>query len=109
LKRVTAIIRPYKLDDVKTALVNEGIVGMTISEVLGFGRQKGQMEYYRGVEYKVEFIKKMKVEIVVEDGLADRVIELVIKSAHTGKIGDGKIFVTEENQSIRIRTGEREV
>ena len=109
MKRITAIIRPYKLEDVKTALVNAGIVGMTISEVLGFGRQKGQTEYYRGVEYKVEFIKKMKVEVVVDESVAEEVVELILKSAHTGKIGDGKIFVTADHSSIRIRTNERDV
>jgi nitrogen regulatory protein PII len=109
LKRITAIIRPYKLEDVKTALVKAGIVGMTVTDVLGFGRQKGQTEYYRGVEYKVEFIKKMKVEVVVDDSIADEVVELIENAARTGKIGDGKIFVTADNRSIRIRTGERDV
>lgn len=109
MKRITAIIRPYKLEDVKTALVKAGIVGMTVTDVLGFGRQKGQTEYYRGVEYKVEFIKKMKVEVVVDDSIADEVVELIENAARTGKIGDGKIFVTADNRSIRIRTGERDV
>jgi nitrogen regulatory protein P-II 1 len=109
LKRITAIIRPYKLEDVKTALVKAGIVGMTITDVLGFGRQKGQTEYYRGVEYKVEFIKKTKVEVVVDDSVAEEVVSLIENAARTGKIGDGKIFVTADNRSIRIRTGERDV
>jgi nitrogen regulatory protein P-II 1 len=109
LKRITAIIRPYKLEDVKNTLVKAGIVGMTITDVLGFGRQKGQTEYYRGVEYKVEFIKKTKVEVVVDDSVAEEVVSLIENAARTGKIGDGKIFVTADNRSIRIRTGERDV
>jgi nitrogen regulatory protein P-II 1 len=106
MKKVEAIIRPFKLDEVKIALVNAGIVGMTVSEVRGFGRQKGQTERYRGSEYTVEFLQKLKVEIVVEDDQVDMVIEKVIAAARTGEIGDGKIFITPVEKIIRIRTGE---
>lgn len=107
MKKIEAIIRPFKLDEVKIALVNAGIVGMTVSEVRGFGRQKGQTERYRGSEYTVEFLQKLKVEIVVEDDQADMVVEKVIAAARTGEIGDGKIFVSPVDQIIRIRTGEK--
>ena len=107
LKKVEAIIRPFKLDEVKIALVNAGIVGMTVSEVRGFGRQKGQTERYRGSEYTVEFLQKLKVEIVVEDNQVDMVVEKVIAAARTGEIGDGKIFISPVEQVIRIRTGEK--
>jgi nitrogen regulatory protein P-II 1 len=106
LKKVEAIIRPFKLDEVKIALVNAGVVGMTVSEVRGFGRQKGQTERYRGSEYTVEFLQKLKVEIVVEDDLVDTVIEKLIAAARTGEIGDGKIFVSPVDRTVRIRTGE---
>ncbi|TAE58401.1 MAG: P-II family nitrogen regulator [Nostocales cyanobacterium] len=107
MKKVEAIIRPFKLDEVKIALVNAGIVGMTISEVRGFGRQKGQTERYRGSEYTVEFLQKLKVEIVVEDNLVDMVVDKIIAAARTGEIGDGKIFISPVEQIVRIRTGER--
>ncbi len=107
LKKVEAIIRPFKLDEVKIALVNAGIVGMTVSEVRGFGRQKGQTERYRGSEYTVEFLQKLKVEIVVEDNQVDMVVEKVIAAARTGEIGDGKIFISPVDQVVRIRTGEK--
>ena len=106
MKKVEAIIRPFKLDEVKIALVNAGIVGMTVSEVRGFGRQKGQTERYRGSEYTVEFLQKLKVEIVVEDDQVGMVVEKIIAAARTGEIGDGKIFVMPVDQIIRIRTGE---
>ena len=106
LKKVEAIIRPFKLDEVKIALVNAGIVGMTVSEVRGFGRQKGQTERYRGSEYTVEFLQKLKVEIVVEDDQVDMVVDKVIVAARTGEIGDGKIFVSDISHVVRIRTGE---
>lgn len=106
MKKVEAIIRPFKLDEVKIALVNAGIVGMTVSEVRGFGRQKGQTERYRGSEYTVEFLQKLKVEIVVEDNQVDMVVEKVIAAARTGEIGDGKIFISPVEKIIRIRTGE---
>jgi nitrogen regulatory protein P-II 1 len=106
MKKIEAIIRPFKLDEVKIALVNAGIVGMTVSEVRGFGRQKGQTERYRGSEYTVEFLQKLKIEIVVEDSQVDQVVEKVISAARTGEIGDGKIFVTSVEKIVRIRTGE---
>lgn len=107
LKKIEAIIRPFKLDEVKIALVNAGIVGMTVSEVRGFGRQKGQTERYRGSEYTVEFLQKLKVEIVVEDSQVDMVVDKIIVAARTGEIGDGKIFITPVSDIIRIRTGEK--
>jgi nitrogen regulatory protein P-II 1 len=107
LQKIEAIIRPFKLDEVKIALVNAGIVGMTVSEVRGFGRQKGQTERYRGSEYTVEFLQKLKIEIVVEDDQVDMVVEKVIESARTGEIGDGKIFISPVGQVVRIRTGEK--
>ncbi|NJN29560.1 MAG: P-II family nitrogen regulator [Synechococcales cyanobacterium RM1_1_8] len=107
MKRVEAIIRPFKLDEVKIALVNAGVVGMTVSEVRGFGRQKGQTERYRGSEYTVEFLQKLKIEIVVEDGQVDMVVDRIVNAARTGEIGDGKIFVAPVDQIIRIRTGEK--
>jgi nitrogen regulatory protein P-II 1 len=109
LKKIEAIIRPFKLDEVKIALVNAGIVGMTVSEVRGFGRQKGQTERYRGSEYTVEFLQKLKVEIVVEDNQVDMVLDKVISAARTGEIGDGKIFISTVEEIIRIRTGEKDL
>ncbi len=107
MKKVEAIIRPFKLDEVKIALVNAGIVGMTVSEVRGFGRQKGQTERYRGSEYTVEFLQKLKIEIVVEDSQVDMVVDKIITAARTGEIGDGKIFINPVDNIIRIRTGEK--
>ncbi len=107
MKKIEAIIRPFKLDEVKIALVNAGIVGMTVSEVRGFGRQKGQTERYRGSEYTVEFLQKLKIEIVVEDDQVDMVVDKIIAASRTGEIGDGKIFVSPVEQIIRIRTGEK--
>ena len=107
MKKVEAIIRPFKLDEVKIALVNAGIVGMTVSEVRGFGRQKGQTERYRGSEYTVEFLQKLKVEIVVEDAQVDMVADKIIAAARTGEIGDGKIFISPVGPVVRIRTGEK--
>jgi len=107
LKKIEAIVRPFKLDDVKIALVNAGIVGMTVSEVRGFGRQKGQTERYRGSEYTVEFLQKLKIEVVVDDKDVDMVVERIIAAARTGEIGDGKIFISPVEQIIRIRTGEK--
>jgi Nitrogen regulatory protein PII len=109
LKKIEAIIRPFKLDEVKIALVNAGIVGMTVSEVRGFGRQKGQTERYRGSEYTVEFLQKLKVEIVVEDTQVDMVLDKIIAAARTGEIGDGKIFISTVEEIIRIRTGEKDL
>ena len=109
MKRIEAIIKPFKLEDVKDALVEAGIEGMTISEVKGYGRQQGHSELYRGAEYVVEFIPKVKVEIIVSnEEYANVAIEAIISAAHTGKIGDGKIFVTDIEKTIRIRTGEED-
>ena len=109
MKKIEAIIRPFKLDEVKIALVNAGVVGMTVSEVRGFGRQKGQTERYRGSEYTVEFLQKLKIEIVVEDAQVDMVVEKIIGAARTGEIGDGKIFVSPVERIIRIRTSEKDL
>ncbi len=108
MKKVEAIVRPFKLDEVKIALVNAGVVGMTVSEVRGFGRQKGQTERYRGSEYTVEFLQKLKIEIVIEDDQVDMVVGKIVEAARTGEIGDGKIFVTPVDTIIRIRTGEKD-
>jgi nitrogen regulatory protein P-II 1 len=107
MKKIEAIVKPFKLDDVKEALADVGAVGLTVSEVRGFGRQKGHTETYRGSEYVVDFLPKMKIEVVVPDGLADRVISAIESAAKTGRIGDGKIFVTNIDDAIRIRTAER--
>ncbi|MEX1057944.1 MAG: P-II family nitrogen regulator [Natronospirillum sp.] len=106
MKLVTAIIKPYKLDDVREALSDIGVQGITVTEVKGFGRQKGHTELYRGAEYVVDFLPKVKVEIAVASDALDQVLEAITKAANTGKIGDGKIFVSELEQAIRIRTGE---
>ena len=106
MKMITAIIKPHKLDEVREALTPLGVAGMTVTEVKGFGRQKGQTEIYRGAEYEVSFLPKVKVELAVGDDMVEAVVEASQKSAHTGKIGDGKIFVAELGQVIRIRTGE---
>ena len=108
MKKIEAIIRPFKLEDVKIALVNSGIVGMTVSEVRGFGRQKGQVERYRGSEFTVEFLQKLKVEVVVEDEKVNSVIEAIAEAAKTGEIGDGKIFITSIDSVVRIRTGDKD-
>jgi len=107
MKKIEAIIKPFKLDDVKEALTGAGIIGMTVSEVRGFGRQKGHTEMYRGGEYTVDFLPKVKVEIVVRDEIADKVVSLVAGAARTGRIGDGKVFVEPLEEAFRIRTGER--
>ncbi|WP_299181411.1 P-II family nitrogen regulator [uncultured Neptuniibacter sp.] len=106
MKLVTAVIKPFKLDDVREALSEIGIQGVTVTEVKGFGRQKGHTELYRGAEYVVDFLPKVKIEIAVDTGMVDQVIEAISKTANTGKIGDGKIFVAPLEQVIRIRTGE---
>ncbi len=106
MKKIEAIIRPFKLEDVKVALVNAGIIGMTVSEVRGFGRQKGQVERYRGSEFTVEFLQKLKVEVVVENEKVNSVIEAIEEAAKTGEIGDGKIFISQIDSVVRIRTGE---
>lgn len=108
MKKIEAIIKPFKLDDVREALAEVGITGMTVSEVKGFGRQKGHTELYRGAEYMVDFLPKVKLEIVVIDEMADKCVETIVDIAQTGKIGDGKIFVTTIDRVVRIRTGEQD-
>lgn len=106
MKLITAVVKPFKLDDVREALSDIGVQGITVTEVKGFGRQKGHTELYRGAEYVVDFLPKVKIEVAVADSVVDQVIEAITKSANTGKIGDGKIFVSTLEQVIRIRTGE---
>lgn len=106
MKKIEAIIKPFRLDDVRDALAETGITGMTVTDVRGFGRQKGHTEMYRGAEYVVDFLPKSKVEIVVKDDMVDICLEKIRKAAHTGKIGDGKLFVTDVIKAVRIRTGE---
>jgi nitrogen regulatory protein P-II 2 len=106
MKMVVAIIKPFKLDDVRSALAEVGVQGITVTEVKGFGRQKGHTELYRGAEYVVDFLPKVKLELAVDDEQVDRVVEAIIETARTGKIGDGKIFVLDLGQAVRIRTGE---
>nr|WP_277622693.1 P-II family nitrogen regulator [Sphingomonas telluris] len=107
VKKVEAVIKPFKLDDVKDALHDAGVSGITVTEVKGFGRQKGHTELYRGAEYVIDFLPKVKIEVVVEDSLVDNVVEAIAESARTGRIGDGKIFVSDIEQAVRIRTGDR--
>ena len=107
MKKIEAVIKPFKLDDVKDALHEVGVSGITVSEVKGFGRQKGHTELYRGAEYVIDFLPKVKVEVVVEDILVENVIEAITQAARTGRIGDGKIFVTPIDEAVRIRTGDR--
>jgi nitrogen regulatory protein P-II 1 len=106
MKKIEAIIKPFKLDEVREALHEVGVTGLTVTEVKGFGRQKGHTELYRGAEYVVDFLPKIKLEIVVAEGVVDTAVEAIIKAARTGKIGDGKIFITNVEQIVRIRTGE---
>ncbi len=106
MKLITAIIKPFKLDDVRQALADVGVQGITVTEVKGFGRQRGHTELYRGAEYVVDFLPKMKIEVAVDDSIAEQVVEAIVSTARTGKIGDGKIFVTSIEQAVRIRTGE---
>ena len=106
MKKIEAIIKPFKLDDVKEALHEIGVQGMTVVEAKGFGRQRGHTELYRGAEYVVDFLPKLKVEVVIQDSAVPNAIEAISKAAHTGKIGDGKIFVSDVNEAVRIRTGE---
>ena len=108
MKLITAIIRPHKLEDVRKAVGDLGVPGVTVTEVRGFGRQRGHTELYRGAEYVIEFVPKAKIEIAVDDGLVERVIEAIITTARTGKVGDGKIFVVNLEQVVRIRTGEHD-
>ena len=106
MKKIEAIIRPFKLDDVKEALLEEGVRGLTISEVRGYGRQKGHTETYRGSEYRIEFVPKMKIEVVVEDSKVEKVVDAISKTAKTGQVGDGKIFISKIEDVVRIRTDE---
>ena len=108
MKKIETIIKPFKLDEVKDALIEMGIKGMTITEIKGFGRQKGHTELYRGAEYVVDFIPKIKIEIVVSDEIVDKICAVIEKTARTGKIGDGKIFIINIEDAVRIRTGQRE-
>jgi len=107
MKLVTAIVKPFVLEDVKGALEQIGVLGMTVSEVQGYGRQKGHTEVYRGAEYSVDFVPKVRVEVVADDALAEKVVDAVVEAAHTGKIGDGKVWVTPVESIVRVRTGER--
>lgn len=107
MKKVEAIIKPFKLEEVKDALTEIGVYGMTVSEVKGFGKQKGHTELYRGAEYVIDFLPKIKIEIVVDDDMVEKIIEVISESARTGKVGDGKIFIIPIDDAIRIRTGER--
>ena len=107
MKKIEAIIKPFKLDEVKEALNDVGLQGLTVTEAKGFGRQKGHTELYRGAEYVVDFLPKVKIELVLEDGLVERAVEAIQRAAHTGRIGDGKIFISPIEDAIRIRTGER--
>jgi nitrogen regulatory protein P-II 1 len=106
MKKIEAVVKPFKLDEVREAMSELGVTGLTVTEVKGFGRQKGHTELYRGAEYVVDFLPKVKVEVIVADALVERAIEVIVKAARTGKIGDGKIFVTNVEQVVRIRTGE---
>ncbi len=106
MKLITAIVKPFKLDDVKAALATAGVVGMTVSEVRGFGRQGGHTETYRGTEYQLDFVPKVKLEIVVDDDMVDGVVDCIVAAAATGKIGDGKVWITSVDDIVRIRTGE---
>ncbi len=107
MKKIEAIIKPFKLDEVKEALHEVGLQGLTVTEAKGFGRQKGHTELYRGAEYVVDFLPKVKIELVIEDNLVERAVEAIQQAAHTGRIGDGKIFISTVEEAIRIRTGER--
>ena len=106
MKKIEAVIKPFKLDEVREALSEIGVSGLTVTEVKGFGRQKGHTELYRGAEYVVDFLPKVKIEVVIPDNLEDKAVEAIVKAAHTGKIGDGKIFITDVGHVVRIRTGE---
>ena len=108
MRLITAIIQPFKLDDVRAALAEAGVQGLTVTEVRGFGRQRGHTEIYRGAEYEVSFVPKTRIDVAVPDTIAEGVIDAILKSARTGKVGDGKVFVTELMQVVRIRTGERD-
>jgi nitrogen regulatory protein P-II 1 len=107
MKLITAIVKPFTLDDVKTSLEDAGVLGMTVSEIQGYGRQKGHTEVYRGAEYSVDFVPKVRIEVVVDDSIVDKVVDSIVRSARTGKIGDGKVWVSPVETIVRVRTGER--
>ena len=107
MKLITAIVKPFTLDEVKTALEEAGVLGMTVSEVQGYGRQKGHTEVYRGAEYSVDFVPKVRIEVVVDDSIVDKVVDSIVRTARTGKIGDGKVWVSPVETIVRVRTGER--
>jgi nitrogen regulatory protein PII len=107
MKLITAIVKPFTLDDVKTSLEDAGVLGMTVSEIQGYGRQKGHTEVYRGAEYSVDFVPKVRIEVVVDDSIVDKVLDSIVRSARTGKIGDGKVWVSPVETIVRVRTGER--
>jgi nitrogen regulatory protein P-II 1 len=107
MKLITAIVKPFTLDDVKTSLEEAGVLGMTVSEVQGYGRQKGHTEVYRGAEYSVDFVPKVRIEVVVDDSIVDKVVDSIVSTARTGKIGDGKVWVSPVETIVRVRTGER--
>jgi nitrogen regulatory protein P-II 1 len=107
MKLITAIVKPFTLDDVKTALEEAGVLGMTVSEIQGYGRQKGHTEVYRGAEYSVDFVPKVRIEVVIDDSIVDKVVDAIVRSARTGKIGDGKVWVSPVETIVRVRTGER--
>ena len=107
MKLITAIVKPFTLDDVKTSLEEAGVLGMTVSEIQGYGRQKGHTEVYRGAEYSVDFVPKVRIEVVVDDSIVDKVVDSIVRSARTGKIGDGKVWVSPVETVVRVRTGER--
>jgi nitrogen regulatory protein PII len=107
MKLITAIVKPFTLDDVKTSLEDAGVLGMTVSEIQGYGRQKGHTEVYRGAEYSVDFVPKVRIEVVVDDSIVDKVVDTIVGAARTGKIGDGKVWVSPVETIVRVRTGER--
>jgi nitrogen regulatory protein P-II 1 len=107
MKLITAIVKPFTLDDVKTSLQEAGVLGMTVSEIQGYGRQKGHTEVYRGAEYSVDFVPKVRIEVVVDDGIVEKVVDSIVQAARTGKIGDGKVWVSPVETIVRVRTGER--
>jgi nitrogen regulatory protein P-II 1 len=107
MKLITAIVKPFTLDDVKTSLEDAGVLGMTVSEIQGYGRQKGHTEVYRGAEYSVDFVPKVRIEVVVDDSIVDKVVDSIVQTARTGKIGDGKVWVSPVETIVRVRTGER--
>lgn len=107
MKLITAIVKPFTLDDVKTSLEDAGVLGMTVSEIQGYGRQKGHTEVYRGAEYSVDFVPKVRIEVVVDDSIVDKVVDSIVQAARTGKIGDGKVWVSPVDTIVRVRTGER--